>query len=64
MENFEPVLLEAWEYYMGWIIQPLNLSATSYYIYENVDTSRSRGFTFGSKEDCYSFINTLIRHGG
>lgn len=50
------------DYYLGWIIQPLNMQGTVWYLYNRDDTLRQKGFEIeGNKFDCFKFINRKVR---
>ena len=49
------------DYYLGWVIQPLDPLDQSYYVYERGDTYRPRGYTIrGPRYNCWAFINERI----
>jgi len=52
------------EYYLGWVIQPLNMQGTLFYVYERDDTSRQKGFIIrGNREEAYWFIDSKTSRG-
>ena len=45
------------DYYLGWVVQPLDSSERLFYVYERDDTSRPKGFLIeGIRGDAYRFI--------
>jgi len=50
------------DYYLGWVIQPLNVEGTLFYVYERDDTYRPKGFTIrGPRGDAYRFVESRIK---
>ena len=50
------------EYYLGWVIQPLNWEGTFYYLYPRIDDTGRSGFNLiGSRWDAMSFILRRVK---
>jgi hypothetical protein len=49
------------DYFLGWIIQPLNMQDNLFYIYERDDTSQQRGSIIcGSRVDAYRLVESIV----
>jgi len=50
------------DYYLGWVIQPLNVFGTLWSVYERNDTIRPKYYIVeGSKGDCLRFIESKLK---
>lgn len=51
------------EYYLGWVIQPLNWEGTSFFIYPRVDDTGKSGFNLiGSRWAAMAFIERRTKY--
>ena len=51
------------DYYMGWVIQPMDWEGTFFYVYPPDDTDRQKGFYIkGTESDARMFIENRSKY--
>jgi len=51
------------EYYMGWVIQPLNWEGNAFYLYPRLDDTGKSGFNLiGSRFAAIAFIERRVKY--
>jgi len=52
------------DYRMGWVVQPLNLEDTRFYLYSRLDTSKPVGEVFdGNRLEAFDRVDRLVKEG-